>query len=141
MHRVLFYAYGHENIIASHRTTLEITKETNLTKRGDCIIGVRSSASLAEFDDEIKLLAKKSNTQIILRLSAGGISEEIVGRGSPGLSYSDNKSMVVRRSFFECDRTLMVGASKAAADIDRGFIVKIMNCDVLIKCELIFISQ
>ncbi|HIP58595.1 MAG TPA: DUF371 domain-containing protein, partial [Archaeoglobus profundus] len=32
-------AWGHPNITAKHRTTLEITKDEELSIRGDCIIG------------------------------------------------------------------------------------------------------
>ncbi len=141
MHRVQFRAHGHENIIATHRTTLEITNEVHLTKRGNCIVGVRSSTNLAELDDVIKLLARQSSTLIILRLSAGGITEEIVGRGSSGLDYSDKNSMVARKSSFECSRTLMVRADKAAADLNREFIATIKDPKVIIECEIVFINQ
>lgn len=141
MHRILFQAYGHENIIANHRTTLEITREAHLTRRGDCIVGVRSNISLVELGEGIKLLARKPSTRIILKLSVGGMTDEIVGRGSTGLDYSDKNSMVIRKSSFECPRTLMVGANKAAIDLDREFINVINDSNVLIECELVFINQ
>ena len=37
------YAWGHENIMCTHRTTIEITRDKNMSKRGDCIIGVNAS--------------------------------------------------------------------------------------------------
>ena len=33
-------ARGHPNIRATHKTTLEVTKEKELSPRGDCIIGI-----------------------------------------------------------------------------------------------------
>ena len=38
-----FYAYSHANVIGSHKTTIEITKDNYLTKKGDCIVGINSS--------------------------------------------------------------------------------------------------
>ncbi|MHA1410910.1 MAG: DUF371 domain-containing protein, partial [Candidatus Odinarchaeia archaeon] len=49
-----FKARGHENITATHPTTLEITKDMKLTPRGDCIIAVGSEKALFDFSDEIK---------------------------------------------------------------------------------------
>ncbi len=47
-------ASGHENIEATHPTTLEITKERGLSRRGDCIIAVGADKSLADFSEEFK---------------------------------------------------------------------------------------
>jgi len=30
--------FGHENIRSNHKKTIEITKESHLTPRGDCIV-------------------------------------------------------------------------------------------------------
>ena len=34
---------GHENILSLHKKTIEITKDSQLTVNGDCIIGVGSN--------------------------------------------------------------------------------------------------
>ena len=55
-----FKAYGHPNITAKHKTTLEFTKDENLSLRGDCIVGVKADFSLSEIKKFIKsLLSKK----------------------------------------------------------------------------------
>ncbi|MHA2303612.1 MAG: DUF371 domain-containing protein [Candidatus Thorarchaeota archaeon] len=104
MQRVQFNAYGHENVIGEHKTTVELTSEDHLTKQGTCIMGVCSDMTLNQLDSRIKKLASLSNTKIGLRMSIDGLSEEITGTGSPGLTYMDPISMVARTSTFECER-------------------------------------
>ena len=48
-----FYEFeikGHENVTSKHKKTLEFTKESHLTKNGDCIVGINSTFNL----DKIK---------------------------------------------------------------------------------------
>ncbi|MFX1367447.1 MAG: DUF371 domain-containing protein [Promethearchaeota archaeon] len=141
MRRVCFQAYGHENVIGEHTTTVEITTETSLTKRGTCIIGVGANRTLSSLDDELRLLAASKTTQIILKMSVDGLDEEIRGWGSTGLTYSDSISMVVRKSSFECERTLMVNADKAASNLKRSFIQQLKNPEAILECELHFLSE
>jgi hypothetical protein len=97
--------------------------------------------TLQSLSDEIKALARSDNTKIILRLIVGDISEEIVGHGSPGLTYENNVSMVARTSTFECGRTLMIEADKAASDVNRELITMLQNPETVIDCELLFINE
>ncbi|MHA1966150.1 MAG: DUF371 domain-containing protein [Candidatus Thorarchaeota archaeon] len=141
MQRVQFNAYGHENVIGEHKTTVELTSEDHLTKQGTCIMGVCSDMTLNQLDSRIKKLASLSNTKIGLRMSIDGLSEEITGTGSPGLTYMDPISMVARTSTFECERTLMVNADKAASDLNREFVDRLKVNGVVIECELIYITK
>ncbi|MCK4483643.1 MAG: DUF371 domain-containing protein [Candidatus Thorarchaeota archaeon] len=141
MRTVDFHAYGHPNVIGKHKTTLEITTEKELTSQGTCIIGVRTTQTLRNLDDEIKTLAKSTRTQIRLTMSVNGLVERIIGRGSPGLTYSDPISFVARTSSFECGRTVMVGADRVASDLDRRFVQKLRDPDIVIKCQLIYAKR
>ena len=141
MQRVRFNAYGHENVIGEHKTTVELTSEDFLTKQGTCIVGVNSGMSLNQLDSEIKRFASLSNTTIILRMSVNELTEEVTGTGSPGLTYIDPTSMVARTSTFECGRTVMVNADKAASDLSRDFIDRLKANGVVIECELVYITQ
>ena len=114
MQRVRFRAYGHENVIGEHKTTVELTSEDHLTRRGSCIVGISSDITLDRLESKIKEMAMKSSTKIVLRMSVDELNEEVTGTGSPGLTYTDPISMVARTSTFECGRTLMVNADKAA---------------------------
>ncbi|MHA2064874.1 MAG: DUF371 domain-containing protein [Candidatus Thorarchaeota archaeon] len=141
MQRVRFQASGHENVIGEHRTTVEITTEDYLTREGTCIIGIRADKTLNELPPELKELATSEKTKIILRLKVGDLTEEVTGRGNPGLTYSDSISMVARKSSFVCDRTLMVGADKAASDLGRPFVAALKDPGVSIECELLFFTE
>jgi len=141
MQKVQFKAYGHENVIGEHKTTVELTSEEFLTKQGTCIVGVCSDLTLDQLDPEIKELASSPSTKIVLRMSVNGLTEEVTGTGSFGLTYSDSTSMVARTSTFECGRTLMVNADKAASDLIREFIERLKVNGVVINCELVYITQ
>ena len=140
MQIVHFHARGHENVTGSHKTTLELTTEDFLTPTGTCIIGVNASQTLNGLDPEIKELVRSPTTVIQLIMRIENISEEIKGEGSPGLTYADVTSMVVRKSNFECDRTLMINADKAACDLDRAFVKLLQIADTVIECELRFFT-
>ena len=36
----IIHCHGHTNVLGRHKSTFEITKETELSKNGDCIIAV-----------------------------------------------------------------------------------------------------
>ncbi len=141
MCRVRFNAYGHQNIMGEHKTTVELTSEDYLSPRGTCIIGVRTDLTLNELDAEFKRLALLGTTTIVLKMSVDGLVEEVTGTGGPGLMYSDPISMVARTSSYECGRTLMINADKAASDLSRTFVGKLKDTSVVIDCELIFSTQ
>ena len=139
MHLVRFKAYGHENVIGNHKTTTEITTENFLTKQGTCIVGVRATQKLSDLSSEIKELVTLETTIIILIMEINGLVEKITGTGGKDLTYSDSTSMVARTSSYQCDRTLMINADKAASDLSREFIGLLKNESAEINCELQFI--
>lgn len=140
MQRVKFNAYGHENVVGEHKTTVELTSEDHLTKRGTCIVGVSADITLNHLDQRIKRLASSPSTRITLRMCVNGLKEEVIGTGSYGLTYTDSTSMVARTSTYTCGRTLMVNADKAASDLNRDFIDRLKANGALIKCELTFVT-
>jgi hypothetical protein len=66
-------ATGHPSIMATHPTTFEITKDSTLTKRGDCIIAVNATKGLCEFSPRFLSLCKNNESKIIIEFEAGGI--------------------------------------------------------------------
>ena len=139
MHLVRFKAYGHENVIGNHKTTVEITTEGFLTKQGTCIVGVRATQRLSDLSSEIKESVTLKTTKIILIMEIDGMIEKITGTGGKDLTYTDSTSMVARTSSYQSDRTLMINADKAASDLSREFIDLLKNDSVEINCELQFI--
>ncbi len=65
----------------------------------------------------------------------------VEGRGAMGLSLSHPTDIVVRRSGFASDRTLMVKADKAAADIPRDFVQLLRNPAQKIMIEITALTE
>ena len=114
-----FIAQGHPAIVSSHPTTLEITTEPRLTKRGDCIVAVRADFGLRDLPAALKKALSSETGRGILTMRVRGESFTVEGRGSSALTFTDPHEIVVRRSGFVSGRTLMVYSNKAAVDIPR----------------------
>ena len=141
MHLVRFKAFGHENVIGEHKSAVEITTEDFLTKQGTCIVGVQATQKLSELSPEIRELATMETTTIVLLMDVDGIEEQVAGTGGDALTYTDSTSMVARTSSFQCGRTLMISADKAASDLSREFVSKLTEDGIEMNCELHFIPE
>lgn len=118
-------ARGHANIRATHGKTLEVTKETHLTPRGDCIIAVGADRGLGELEGEFKNALRNPNAVLEMTIECGGLEDKVTAYGHPKLTLNHPTDMVVRKSEFVCDRTLAVRADKAAADLNRKLVEKL----------------
>lgn len=130
-------ATGHPRIQATHMTTLEITKDTHLTERGDCIVAVCASKAAADLSLEFRRLVKNNNTHVTMTMKAGNLSETITGRGDRRLALSHSTDLVARKSNYVCTRTLMVGADKSASDLSREFVSVIRDRSSTIEVEIV----
>lgn len=128
--------YGHENIRATHRTTLEFTKEKHLSKKGDCIIAVAADKALADLSREFKANLRKPNAKLTILIEAGGIAEQVHACGSQQLILSHHTDAVIRKSDYICGRTLAVRADKAANDLSRELVEKLKNPKQKVKITL-----
>ena len=133
---VAIFAHGHENIQATHETTLEITKEPTLTKRGDCIIAVEATNGAADLPLEFKEAARKKGAQITITIEAGELKEIVRAKGSPRLLFTHPTDLVVRKTDYVCGRTLAIAADKAASDLSRKLVEKIQDCNQGIRITL-----
>ena len=132
-------AKGHHNIKATHKTTLQITKDEQISKRADCIIAVSADKSFSDLASEVKTALRAHAAKVRLTIWAGHTREVITGFGSTDLTHSDAIDMVVRKSTFTSGRTLMIGADKAAADLDRKFVEKLKKPEnIVITIEVDF---
>ena len=116
-----FEAWGHPNIRSTHRTTLMVTRDEGLTTRGDCIVAVKAGKGLKDLEPRLKELIRSEEAKVALTIEAGDSSFTVTGRGHPRLSLNDPVDIVVRKSGYICNRTLMIGADKAACDIPGSF--------------------
>lgn len=130
-------ARGHPNIRASHRTTLEITKETDLTPRGDCIIGVRASKSVADLSREFKEALRNPRSILVAELIVGDVRDIVVAQGSSLLLLENRQKMILRRSDYVDDATLAVRANKAARDLRRDLVDLLRDPETTLWIKLI----
>jgi hypothetical protein len=140
MLREVVHCRGHENVRATHRSTLEITREDFLTPRGDCIICVGADRSINDLSDEFKQ-ALKEGKKLLIRIKVGEFVDEIVAWGSPRLILDHDVSMVVRKSTYIDARTLAIKANKAARDIDRHLVELLKNPEQVAVVELIIVDE
>ncbi|MCH8085901.1 MAG: DUF371 domain-containing protein [Nitrosopumilus sp.] len=113
---------GHKNIRSNHKKTIEITKESNLTLHGDCIIGVDATSSCADLPQEIKDKLKIPGTKITFSIRVGEHEFVLYGKGHPDLILSHSKDIVIRKSNFICPRTLAVKCNKASDLLPREMV-------------------
>ncbi len=121
-----FVVMGHPNITSRHKTTFEFTKEFEIGKTADCIIGVKSQVSMHNIPNEMSN-AIKNNTPLNVRLQTENAEDEIKGYGHPELTLDHPTDMVIRKSDFKCSRTLMINADKAACDLKKELINDLKN--------------
>ncbi|QLD88472.1 DUF371 domain-containing protein [Natronomonas salina] len=118
----LVRATGHENVGAEHASTFELTSDDWLTPAGDCILAVEADAVPADFDEAFVEACRSSEATITATLRADGHEQVIRGRGHPELTFESDRSLVGRTSDYVDDRTVMVAADAAAADVDRALV-------------------
>ena len=121
---------GHENIRSTHQKTIEITKESHLTPKGDCIIGVNATSSCADLPQELKNKLKISSTKINFSIRVGKHEFILEGRGHPDLILTHSDDIVIRKSDFICPRTLAVKCDKASSLIPREMISMLQDPNI-----------
>ena len=117
-----FTVKGHPNVTSKHRTTFEFTRDEEIGKTADCIIGVSSDVELGDFPPELRKAIKDEKNLIRIRLETENAKDEIKGYGHSELTLDHPTDMVARKSEFKCNRTLMIRADKAAVDLKRDLI-------------------
>jgi len=130
------HGHGHGNIKASHRSTLEITKDDHLSTRGDCIVAVGADKGLADLSLEFKQCLRKHNSKLTITVEAGGESNTVVARGCENLTLLHPVEMVIRKTKFISERTLAVCSDKAACDLSRELVKRLTNPEQTVKITL-----
>jgi len=132
----IIFAFGHNSIQATHESTFEITKEAELSKRGDCIIAVSADKAMADLNSKFKESLRKKSTKVTVMIEAGDVVEVVNALGSTGLILTHSTDMVVRKSNYICNRTLAIQADKAACDLSRKLVEKLKNPKQKVKITL-----
>lgn len=118
---------GHKNVTSLHKSTFEITKDVEIGPTADCIIGVDMDKTMLNFPQEFKDKIADSNTKIIVELKTENGYDEIKGQGHENLTLTHPTDIVIRKSDYTCERTLMIKADKAARDLDSNLICDLKN--------------
>lgn len=116
---------GHPMVLATHPTTIEITKEHHLSRKGDCIVGVSADKGLPELLPRVRKALRTDGSSIALRMTVGGEVFMVKASGDSRLSLSHPTELVVRKSEFLSNRTLAIRSSAAAKDIPRTLVEKL----------------
>jgi hypothetical protein len=132
----IILAQGHRNIQSTHKSTLEITKDDKLSKRGDCIIAVSANRALADLSPRFKENLRRGSSKVTMFIETEGITEKVNAYGNPRLILSHPTDMVVRRSDHICSRTLAIKADKAACDLSRELINRLKSPEQKIRITL-----
>ena len=118
---------GHKNILSLHKKTIEITKDSELSINGDCIIGTNSSLACIDLPEKFKKKIQNSDAMIVFTIVADEHSFSIHGKGSDKLTLKHTSDIVLRKSAFTCSRTIAINCDKASDDIPRDMIKKLQN--------------
>ncbi|MEM2367139.1 MAG: DUF371 domain-containing protein [Candidatus Bathyarchaeia archaeon] len=129
-------AFGHRNIRATHRTTLEFTREEELSVRGDCIVAVSADKGFSDLKPEFREFLRKENARLTILIEADGAVDVVKARGSPKLILSHPTDMVVRKSGYICGRTLAINADKAAFDLSRALVKRLQIPGQMVRVTL-----
>lgn len=118
------YAFGHINLLSTHKTTIELTKAKKLTKKGNCIVGI--NATKACFDLNPILKEKIYNgKKIKVTLKVDNFQDSFFGFGNKELRLLDKDDIVFRKSSYVCNRTILLNCTKSSNDINRELIAKL----------------
>jgi len=114
-------AIGHSLVQCTHSTTIELTKDDYLTKKGTCILGIKASKACHDLTPELK---KKiiAGEKIDVVIKVGEIVDHFYGYGSKKLTLLSTKDLVFRKSNFICDRTILIRCTKSSRDLNRNLI-------------------
>jgi hypothetical protein len=120
-------ARGHENVTAAHESTVEVTSDDYLTPAGDCILGVEADRTPADLPEAFVTACRDPDARIAIRFEAAGHEATIRGCGHPELTFDSDRSFVGRTSTYVDDRTVLVDADTAAADLDRDLVAALAD--------------
>lgn len=132
----IFHAYGHPAILSTHPSTLEITTSRELTRRGDCIVAVKSSGAVRNLPEDLKRALSSSSGRGKLALRVGPYEFTVEGRGDPRLTFLHDNDLVVRKSGFISDRTLMIHADKSSMDMPRDMVRLLQDANNRVTIEI-----
>ncbi len=114
-------AYGHPNVLCKHETTIELTKDKSLTKRGDCILGIKASKACFDLEKELKSYIWDGK-RVDVVLKSDQFIETFHGFGHKYLPLTHKRDLVFRKSEYKCNRTVLIKCSKSSRDLSKDLV-------------------
>ena len=111
--------HGHPNITGKHKSTFEITKDTEVTPNGTCILGTAADRGAADLSREFREMLADDRAELITVLTVDGISFTIKSQGSSLMTLNHSTDLVWRRSSYVCGRTIGIYSDYVAKTIPR----------------------
>jgi hypothetical protein len=124
---VTIRARGHAHVRARHPKTIELTTDADLSQRGTCIIGVAAEldpAGLAGLDGPVVVTFTCDGASDVVRGTANARYDATTGR------------LVIRRSHHRSPDTLVVGADRGSADLDRALVAALTDDDAELRVDI-----
>ena len=117
---------GHPFIQCIHNTTIELTKDNYLTKKGTCILGIKASKACYDLNPLLKKKIKNGE-KIDVIIKVDELSDSFYGYGNKKLTLLSKKDIVFRKSDFICDRTILINCTKSSNELSRNIIKRLIN--------------
>ena len=117
---------GHPFIQCIHNTTIEITKDNYLTKKGTCILGIKASKACYDLNPLLKKKIKNGE-KIDVIIKVDEMSDSFCGYGNRKLTLLSKKDIVFRKSDFICDRTILINCTKSSNELSRNIIKRLVK--------------
>lgn len=119
--------YGHPNVLALHKTTIEVTKDDYLTQNGDCIIGINSNKSCYDLNVKLKRLIQTDGIPVQFEFLIRNYSFKVNGFGNRDLNLTNKHDLVLRKSNFISPRTISIKCDKSSNQIPREIISELQD--------------
>ncbi|HEY9399578.1 MAG TPA: DUF371 domain-containing protein [Nitrososphaeraceae archaeon] len=120
---------GHKNILSLHSRTIEITKDSDLTKKGDCIVGVSANKACDDLNISLKQKLRTTGTVVKIGFIVEPFEFKLAGFGNDNLEITHKHDVVLRKSNYVDSRTLSISCDKSAIDIPRYLINSLTNSE------------
>ena len=117
-----FNCYGHENITCKHKTTLEFTKDSELSLKGDCIAGVKADFSLKGIKSFIKSLG--SNKKITITIET--IKNDYNNKNFNEIKYNANNNKIINNK----NNNITIEKNKTGYNITENKIIEKINAEI-----------
>ena len=108
-------------MLSNHRNTIEITKDSDISLRADCIIGVAADKACSDLDSKlVEHIRSRGNLKFLVTVK--NLEFVFCGTGSSELQLTHPTEIVFRKSDFISSRTIALHCDAAAIDLPREMV-------------------